>query len=219
MASAFDKANVCLLSTGFLLIMCAKCCQFIIGVSDKSLNARKMLGFSFPQKRARLNTMSQNGTTLCNNSKTDLGIQIELILKSARTRPRNRHKCHHCQALFKSPSELHQHFRVHNGQRPYVCQFCLTGFTQKANRDKHFLKHSGQRPYLCQYCDRLFIDSSNYKSHLRMHNGHRPYQCLKCDKSFNEFRYLNEHTTAKHDNSRPYQCSICELRFSQRPIK
>lgn len=50
-------------------------------------------------------------------------------------------KCMHedCGMLFNKSCNIRDHFRKHNGSRPFVCHLCLNTFTQQGNLKKHLI--------------------------------------------------------------------------------
>ena len=123
-------------------------------------------------------------------------------------------QCDVCDKLFKQPSALIIHKRIHNGERPHVCDFCGKGFTQAGTLTIHRRLHSNERPYGCDVCQRSFTNSSALSRHKRKHTGEKSDECDVCRKTFADKSALKIHKRI-HTNEMPYECKICQKRFRQ----
>eukprot|EP00090_Calanus_glacialis_P028985 TRINITY_DN46478_c0_g1_i1.p1 TRINITY_DN46478_c0_g1~~TRINITY_DN46478_c0_g1_i1.p1 ORF type:complete len:728 (-),score=118.92 TRINITY_DN46478_c0_g1_i1:190-2373(-) len=116
-------------------------------------------------------------------------------------------ECMECKAVFKKPSKLKQHMRVHSGIKPFECDQCDKSFARKTNLQLHKRTHTGEKPHACARCGRCFSDVSAFRRHCRTHSGERPYSCDMCGNNFTQASTLYNH---KKTCSRRRRISIAE---------
>ncbi|XP_031639593.1 zinc finger protein 184-like, partial [Contarinia nasturtii] len=77
-----------------------------------------------------------------------------------------RYECHICKKFVTvGRTQLKQHMRKHNGEKPYRCEICMKSFTQKINMKRHTRTHTGEKPYQCEICRKGFTILQNMKKH------------------------------------------------------
>jgi len=101
--------------------------------------------------------------SLCNRSFSELGNLQQ-------------HKCH---MHHSRTDELKQ-----DENAMFVCVACGKGFTKSSDLANHSRIHNGEKPYKCGMCDKAFRRSSNRRIHMRVHTGEKPFKCSVCNKGF-----------------------------------
>ena len=162
--------------------------------------------------------------SLCNKSftrksqlkkhKTNIHSKLELHDEEIENKPEEKtvvpktiNECPECKAVFKKPSKLKQHMRVHSGIKPYECDQCDKAFARKTNLQLHKRTHTGEKPHACARCGRCFSDVSAFRRHCRTHSGERPYSCEMCGNTFTQASTLYNH---KKTCSRRKRLSIAD---------
>ena len=129
-------------------------------------------------------------------------------------RKRGQHECDVCEKVFRYPSLLAVHMRIHTNEKPYECDVCEMCFRQAGHLQIHVRIHTKEKPYECGVCEKRFTQSSSLKTHMRIHANEKPYECDVCEKRFRKSGTLKKHVRI-HTNERPYECHICEKRYRQ----
>ena len=127
----------------------------------------------------------------------------------------NKYECDICKKLFRIPSKLNEHKRIHTGEKSFACEICDRKFRHKYTRKVHSRIHTGEKPFQCNICDKAFSQSGNLILHKRIHTGEKPYKCNICDQTFSRKCTLTQHKRI-HTGEKPYKCYICNTNFAQR---
>ncbi|XP_076043214.1 uncharacterized protein LOC143026536 [Oratosquilla oratoria] len=125
---------------------------------------------------------------------------------------KKKYECETCTVLFKSPSELNRHVRIHTGERPFTCELCASTFIRKCHLDLHLRRHRGEKKFSCQQCQMRFVSSSDLVRHETTHSKDRPYQCSLCEMSYSRITHLEQHLV-KHTQLHYQECRMCPAVF------
>ncbi|KAJ8929050.1 hypothetical protein NQ314_018319 [Rhamnusium bicolor] len=132
------------------------------------------------------------------NKKTDLQNNLE---------------CKKCHCIFKTHSELDEHYNTH---KKYICGQCGVAFITKSRLIDHIEIHSTNKRHTCNICGKLYRRRSTLVRHKRLHSNLRPLMCETCGQSFNDGGTLKTHIKLKHTNERNFQCSVCGISFAMK---
>lgn len=122
-------------------------------------------------------------------------------------------ECQTCARIFKCPSELLQHYRSHQGVKPFHCSDCDKKYTKHSGLVYHRLTHTNVRPHKCTKCPAAFTYSGGLIYHARTHTGAKPYKCEVCNKNFSYSFNLVEHMRT-HTGEKPFACDKCGEKFA-----
>lgn len=103
------------------------------------------------------------------------------------------HQCAYCVKVFKKPSDLVRHIRIHTREKPYKCAQCFRSFTVKSTLTSHVKAHSGVKEFGCDVCEKLFATQGSLRVHVRLHTGLKPFSCQLCGKTFRTSGHCKSH--------------------------
>ena len=146
--------------------------------------------------------------------------------KFASNQLRNKHQnlahtkrfpCDQCDKVFSEKSRLQVHYRIHNGEKPYVCEDCGFSCTQKDNlrihkEFKHPKTGRQEKKFKCNICSATFLTHGNLKRHELTHTNQKEYVCETCGKCFRDPGTLRQHTFSH--GTPDYLCDICDQKFT-----
>ena len=75
---------------------------------------------------------------------------------------------------FAKRHKIHNHIRIHTGERPFVCNFpgCSRKFSRQDGLSTHAKIHSNVKPYICSFpgCKKAYYHSRSLKKHEKSHS-------------------------------------------------
>ena len=60
--------------------------------------------------------------------------------------------------VFRYPSGLDRHMRIHTNEKPYECDVCEKRFRRSGTLKSHMRIHTNEKPYECDVCEKLFVN-------------------------------------------------------------
>lgn len=144
-------------------------------------------------------------------------------------------KCHPCDSVFKTQSEMDNHLLSHF----HKCRDCNKSFPQKQDLEVHQCMPVQHAPdsieceqrdkdknFVCDACGKEFDTSSELAQHKMTHTGDKNFKCLECGKCFSRERTFKAHKhTQKGDASSEklapkkrvvITCKTCGKEFTNR---
>jgi len=117
----------------------------LIGVPESDRFTLQLLGLNSggdDESRAQGNSDGLNSSSSQQRA-TVTGTDVEHYSSKTRShRPgKYSNRCKICGKIFKKPSDLVRHVRIHTGEKPFRCELCGRQFTVKTTLDSHRKTH------------------------------------------------------------------------------
>ena len=120
------------------------------------------------------------------------------------------HKCPSCNDIFRTNSDLADHFINHEDFR-WTCQICENNFKTQEEHKEHVDSHHGSNfpipiescsaedftQFLCSNCDKIYETEGELGEHLQVHHS-LPECCELCGMSFQAAEDKAKHVDNEH---------------------
>ena len=112
---------------------------------------------------------------------------------------RKQHECSECGLTFRDIKTRDMHFRNAHTRR-YRCEHCDAAFKTRSDMNRHVrIVHEKQRNFPCEHCNSKFSERNKLKRHVQtVHEKLRPYICPICNSGFGEIGNLRQHAHSIH---------------------
>ncbi|XP_058797354.1 zinc finger protein 236-like isoform X2 [Phymastichus coffea] len=110
------------------------------------------------------------------------------------------YECSYCDKIFKKPSDLRRHLRIHTREKPFKCNICKRSFSLKSTLVAHERVHKTEERFKCRVCNATWRSQRQLLDHEKLHTEN--YTCVVCSKTFTSFKMLKDHS-ADHEFTKP----------------
>lgn len=124
--------------------------------------------------------------------------------------------CRYCGQQFESTNDMQLHIQEHvSGKAPHECSVCGKVYRTPSKLQRHVRVHSGERPYACSICGRRFTRSDHVKQHMKVHCQPKDANvCHMCnDMKFSRRQALHQHLQQQHFMQQVFTCHRCGEAF------
>lgn len=104
----------------------------------------------------------------------------------------NKKNCEVCHKLV-SNRYLHEHMKIHTGNKDFQCSACGKQFVSRERLKRHMVRHSGEPKYKCDLCPKAYTRSDKLLYHRRTHDQQMTHTCQSCGKGFFSIKSLRKH--------------------------
>lgn len=105
----------------------------------------------------------------------------------------NKTTCAVCNKVL-SHRYLHEHLKIHSGNKEFQCSTCGKTFVSKERLKRHMVRHyAGEPKYKCDLCPKAYTRSDKLLYHRRTHDQQMTHTCRNCGKGFFSIKSLRKH--------------------------
>ena len=140
--------------------------------------------------------------------------------------------CNYCSKIFKKPSHLTIHERIHTGEVLYFFLFLF--FLDLIVNNFHTLfliiislslslslssLFKIKKPFKCtiENCESSFARKENLVRHLQSHTGKKDFKCHECGHAFGTNYHLRRHFLT-HQTNKSFICNLCSEIFTKKTL-
>nr|CAD7417501.1 unnamed protein product [Timema cristinae] len=146
-----------------------------------------------------------------------------------KVREHGQHTCSMCEGVFRSISEIMDHFischstdKATTGDQPsgkrLQCSVCGESFSKLGALRKHLQSHRIDKAFECPVCKVNFKTKFLLKIHLKLHQGQNILECSVCKKPFTDRTDLDLHFKVHSEGKNLYPCSFCDVSFPSKSL-
>ena len=128
--------------------------------------------------------------------------------------------CDSCGKSFANKEYLHQHKKIHTGERKVKCKQCEKVFSGTEALGKHVKAiHDKIKDHICNYCGKSFSQRVALAGHIkRIHEGEMHVSCKICSEKFSSLKFLYKHYDQAHSGYHNTKCPECDKEFEKRSV-
>ncbi|XP_018424645.1 PREDICTED: zinc finger protein 271-like [Nanorana parkeri] len=102
-------------------------------------------------------------------------------------------QCSLCSRTFTRISNLHKHYLMHTGYRPFSCRTCSKTFQQMSHLRRHKQVHRREQRYDFTTLHKAVHVSNDLLCQREAHAKGKAFSCHKCDQTYTQIHYLESH--------------------------
>ena len=133
---------------------------------QRAVNAKTVVVASDREEREERLKREEERALLClripdeeEEEEEDEQIQKEEMTVRKGAKRKRAYECDVCEKVFRYPSKLAEHMRMHTKEKPYECDVCEKRFSRADGLRDHMRIHTKEKPYECDVCDKkLFVN-------------------------------------------------------------
>uniref|UniRef100_A0A3Q0R708 Zinc finger protein 142 n=1 Tax=Amphilophus citrinellus TaxID=61819 RepID=A0A3Q0R708_AMPCI len=160
------------------------------------------------------NTLSDNKPLVCfqEGCSFQSSQHKDLIRHAAEVHGVRAVECRHhaCSTVFKSETDMEDHYRTHLAYHCSECSFSCSNKTVFLQHQR--LGHAGPEELSCDFCSFVTFNPVEFEQHLgHLHANEKIHRCPQCSYVTSHKRGLKRHMLM-HSGEKPHKCSLCSFR-------